>query len=154
MGRSAADRLLAALGLQVGITDLGLDDAGCCVLSFDSTVVNFEADEETHRLFLYADVGDAPLHLTEALYRDLLAANLLWRGTGGATLSLDDTRRRFVLAHAVPVDRISDADFVETVERFADIAETWARRVAEIETHPDAEIAPLPAGLIHPGMLV
>ena len=48
---------LAALGLQVGITDLGLDDAGCCVLSFDSTVVNFEADEETHRLFLYADVG-------------------------------------------------------------------------------------------------
>lgn len=153
MGGSVADHLLTALGRQVGITDLRLDDTGCCALSFDATVVNFEADEETQRLFLYADVGDAPEHLTEALYRDLLAANLLWRGTGGATLSLDERRRRFVLAHAVPVERISDADFVETVERFADIAETWARRIAEIETHPDADIAPLPAGLIHPGML-
>lgn len=153
MGRSTADRLMAALGLQVGITDLGLDDADCCTLSFDATVVNFEADAETHRLFLYVDVGDAPEHLPEALYRDLLAANLLWRGTGGATLSLDEARRRFVLAHAVPVERISEVDFVETVERFADIAESWTRRVAEIETHPDAEIAPLPAGLIHPGML-
>ena len=153
MGRIGADHLLAALGRQVGIAQLGLDDAGCCALSFDTTVVNFELDEETHRLFLYADVGDAPRQLGEALYRDLLAANLLWRGTGGATLSLDEGRRRFVLAHAIPVERISEADFVETVERFVDIAETWGRRIDEIETHPDADIAPLPAGLIHPGML-
>lgn len=153
MGHIGADHLLAALGRLVGIPQLGLDDAGCCALSFDTTVVNFEADEEAHRLFLYADVGDAPERLSEALYRDLLAANLLWRGTGGATLSLDERRRRFVLAHAVPVERISEADFVETVERFADIAETWAKRVADIETHPDADVEPLPVGLIHPGML-
>ncbi|HMR30297.1 MAG TPA: type III secretion system chaperone [Geminicoccaceae bacterium] len=152
MEHAGAERLLAAVGQQIGIAELALDDAGCCALSFDDVVVNFEADAESERLFLYAEVGDAPEGLAEALYRDILAANLLWQGTGGATLSLDAAGRRFVLGHAVPVGRIGEVDFVTTVERFVDIAETWRRRIAETGPQSAEPIVPLP-GIVTPGML-
>lgn len=153
MGQNEAAGLLAALGQQVGIAGLALDEAGCCVLAFDDVVLHFEADEQSGRLFLYAGLGDAPDRLAEAFYRELLAANLMWQGTGGATLSLDPDGRRFVLGHAVPVDRITEVDFVATVERFVDIAETWRRRIAEAGSQPAGPIEPAPAGIVPPGLL-
>jgi hypothetical protein len=154
MAGNGADRLLAALGREVGIPELELDAAGCCVLSFDEIVVNLEADGESHRLFIYADLGEAPDGLPEALYRQILEANLLWKGTGGATLSLDGQARRFVVAHGMPADRISEADFLTTIERFVDIAENWRQRIATAGAQAGAALEPLPSGSIHPGMLV
>ncbi len=153
MGQNEAAGLLAALGRQVGIAELALDEAGCCVLAFDDVVLHLEADEQSGRLFLYADLGDAPDGLGEAFHRELLAANLMWQGTGGATLSLDPAGRRFVLGHAVPVDRIGEVDFVATVERFVDIAEIWQRRIADAGSQPAEPVEPPPAGIVTPGML-
>lgn len=131
MIKSVAEGLLKAVAGQAGITGFELDESGCCALSFDGIVVNFEADEDSLKLFLYADVGEAPAGLPEALYRRLLEANLLWRGTGGATLSLDTAAQRFVLAHGLPVDHTSEADFLATVETFVNIVEAWRKRIAE-----------------------
>jgi len=131
MSVSFADSLLKVLAQQVGIPELALDESSCCVLAFDEVVINFEADASSQRLFLYADVGDAPEGLPESLYRELLEANLMWGGTGGATLSLDGSARRFMLAHGVPVGRTSDVDFLATVETFVDIVECWRTRIAE-----------------------
>ena len=44
--------LMRALGADVGIPDMGLDEAHCCTLAFDSVVVNFELDESSEQLFL------------------------------------------------------------------------------------------------------
>ena len=133
--------LLKGLAHQVGIAGLEFDENGRCVLAFDEIVVSFEADPESHQLFLSASVGEAPHGLPEELYRQVLEANLLWHGTGGATLSLDDRSRRFMLVHAVPVDRVSEVQFVEIVGTFVDIAETWRTRIAEAHHAPSADAA-------------
>jgi hypothetical protein len=48
--------LMRALGADVGIPDLALDEAHCCTLAFDSVVVNFELDESSGQLFFYASL--------------------------------------------------------------------------------------------------
>ena len=131
MADTLADGLLAALAQQVGLPELRFDDDGHCAVAFDEIVVNFELEPPSGQLFLYADVGPAPPGLPESLYRRLLAANLLWTGTGRATLSLDEQGQRFVLAHALPAARVSNIDFVEAVESFVNIAETWRGKIAD-----------------------
>ncbi|HVJ68934.1 MAG TPA: type III secretion system chaperone [Caulifigura sp.] len=140
MPESPANGLLAALAQQVGLPALHLDESDCCAVAFDEVVVNFEFDPSCGQLFLYSDLGDAHEGLPEALYRRLLAANLLWKGTGQATLSLDDQAQRFVLAHALPAARMSNVDFVETVESFVNIAEEWRGNIAEGK-QPETESA-------------
>ncbi len=142
MAEGLAEGLLAALAQQVGLPELHFDAEGCCAVAFDEIVLNFELDPPGEQLFLYADLGAAPEGLPETLYRRLLAANLLGKGTGRATLSLDDQAQRFLLTHAVPVARLSNIDFVETVENFVNIAEHWRLKIADGSQPAPASSAP------------
>lgn len=163
MPRQAADGLLRALGAEVGIPDLRLDEAGCCTLAFDEVVVNLEVDDDSRHLLLYANLGPAPAtDAAAALYEDLLDGNLFWRGTGGATLGLDRPGGRILLMQGFPADRVTEADFKAGVERFVDVAEGWKARVGEAvdaaagtaATVPQAESAEgRPSGMVDPGMM-
>ena len=73
--------LIRALGADVGIPDLALDEAHCCTLAFDSIVVNFELDESSDQLFLYASLGPIPA-AGSRVFEELLEGNLLWKDTG------------------------------------------------------------------------
>jgi hypothetical protein len=68
--------LMRALGADVGIPDLALDEAHCCTLAFDWPV-SFELDEGGEQLFLYASQARCrpPARGSE----QLLEGNLLGR---------------------------------------------------------------------------
>src|SRR5262245_50605592 len=88
MSHVAAGHLIAALGADIGLPNLQLDEEGRCTLDFDATRVTFELDERAENLFLYSGLGTLSADALPATAERLLAANLFWRGTGGATLAL------------------------------------------------------------------
>ena len=135
--------LMRALGAGVGIPELALDEAHCCTLAFDAVVVNFELEESSGQLFLYASLGAMPAAGSSALYEQLLDGNLLWKDTGGATLGLDREGKRVVLQQGLLVEHLAEVEFEAAVERFVDMAEAWTRRVSEAAAAPpDTAAAP------------
>ena len=147
MPERRAAGLMRALGEEIGIPGLALDDAGCCSLDFDGTVVNFELAAASRQLFLYANIGEISAAAGAGLYQRLLDANLLWKGTAGATLALDQSGNRVVMQQAVAVEHVSDADFKAMVEAYVAVAEEWAKRVeeaaAEFVPRRDAALSPM-----------
>ena len=135
--------LMRALGADVGIPDLALDEAHCCTLAFDSVVVNFELDESSGQLFFYASLGPMPA-AGSRIFELLLEGNLLWKDTGGATLSLDRQYARVMLHQSVPAERLSEVDFKAAVEQFVNVAEAWTQRVSEGAAQPQEEAAAPP----------
>jgi len=138
--------LMRSLGADVGIPDLALDEAHCCTLAFDSVVVNFELDESSGQLFFYANLGPMPA-AGSRVYEQLLEGNLLWKDTGGATLSLDREGSRVMLQQGLPAERLSELDFKAAVEQFVNVAEAWTQRVSEGAAAPRDEGGPPPARL-------
>jgi Tir chaperone protein (CesT) family len=118
-------------------------------------VVDFELDESGGQLFLYASLGARPAAGSSGLYEQLLAGNLFWKDTGGATPGLDREGDRVVLLQSLPAERVSEADLKVAVERFVDVAEAWTRRVSEVVAPPqDVAGERQASGLLTPDQFV
>ena len=76
-------RCVEETGGELGIDNLQLDEDNCCCLSFDSTVLNMEFDEEQGRLLCYSNVGDIPKHAQAEFYQMLLDANFFGKELAG-----------------------------------------------------------------------
>jgi hypothetical protein len=117
--------LLAEIGQHFSVGDLRLDAEGAGALRFGArTIVNLQYRPEEDVFFLYALLG-APAPRLD-IYRDLLAANLFWEGTSGATLALShDDPPNVVLTQAFDWRGKTGAQFARTIEIFADVAGDW-----------------------------
>ena len=83
---------LNALAATLGLPALTLDAQGLRSIALDHQhVIHVQADPRTQDVVLYAVAGQLPPGAGMA--ETLLRANRFWRGTGGATLSLDDNAR-------------------------------------------------------------
>jgi len=148
--RDVLQQLIGDLGKTVGLDDLELDAAGYCCLVIDKDlVINIEFDEPDARLMLYSMVGrpgsDRPAGLTE-----LMEANYLGRGTGGATLGLERESGAIVLSREVPIAGMDLPGFSGALERFINMAESWSRRLGEASSPAqpaDAPDHPPPGGI-------
>lgn len=123
--------LLQHLAGHVGLSALPLDADGCCALRVgEDPVLTFRWLPDDELLILFCALGTLGLERRAALLADLLRANHFWRGTAGATLSIDaDEPPRAVLQHRFDARQVSPAEFVQAVEWFAESAATWRRRL-------------------------
>ena len=135
----ALQSLVAELGHHVGLEELALDAEGFAALRFgDALVVNLQAVADEEALLLYVDMG--PSQSGEQLYGALLRANLFWRSTFGATLSLSgDSPAHVVLAREFPWRATTLADFVPLLERFVATAQDWTELVQAPLEEADTE---------------
>ncbi len=139
------DKLLIGLADQLGTGPLQLDDDGATILVFDGIEVILA--REVDHLLLFARLGEAPddnIEFVEAL----LAANLFWRETGGATLSLEPHSRVILLATRWAAAELESVDHLELqVETFALTAQAWQQTVHRLrdETGQAAQDPQLPA---------
>lgn len=121
------DQLLIELADQLGTGPLQLDDDGATILVFDGIEVILA--READHLLVFAKLGEAPddnIEFVEAL----LAANLFWRETGGATLSLEPHSRLILLATRLAVAEIESVDHLELqIETFALTVQAWQQTV-------------------------
>ena len=143
--KALAQQLLNALGETLTVGALTLDErTNSCVLVFDDTlIINIEFDAQTQRLVLSSYLHELPATGAEPLLRELLAANLYWHRTGGATLCLEEGTGGVILAYAHSVSDLDGASFEALVENFANQAERWTRRLTEAaQQAPQVQAAP------------
>lgn len=132
--REKTERLVAALGSRIGLDTLALDpETNSTVLVFDGNViVTLEYDTRAARLVFSSYLGELPVVGAEPALRELMAANLYWHRTRGATLCLEEGTGGIILAYAHPIGDL-DADRIEAVlENVVNEAERWSARLAAI----------------------
>lgn len=117
--------LLHDLAQHMGLSDLALDGEGFTALRFDDQlVVNLQYVADAEALLFYTDLG--PAASGPQLYPLLLRANLFWRSTLGATLSLSgDNPAHVVLAREIPWQGMSLDSLVGLLDAFVATAEDW-----------------------------
>ncbi|MFZ4115724.1 MAG: type III secretion system chaperone [Chthoniobacterales bacterium] len=126
--------LLRDLGASVGLPDLKPSDDGLCSLRFDDRVtIDLECNEETGALIFSSIVGTLLPYQTEKLYPELLEANLLWAGTGGATLGVDPATLSVFMCYQEKIDGMEFLRFQELLKGFSDVALFWNKRLQDGE---------------------
>ena len=129
--RALALQLLAELGetLTVGAITLDEDTQSCMLLFDEDLVLHIEFVEDTGRLVLSCYLHELPEENAEPLLRELMAANLYWHRTRGATLGLEEGTGGVILSYQQSVTELDGAGFETLVENFVDQAEKWKRRI-------------------------
>lgn len=126
-----AQRLLSALGEAIGIHPLNFNDDGVCRLMLDGVlVIDIELQPDKGLLLLHSVVGPHPGD-NLALCHQLLSANLFGRGTGEATLALDEQRDELLLFRTIRIEGTTPSEFVAAVESFSIHADYWTSQIME-----------------------
>ena len=124
------DNLLSMFGRQLGVGELALDENGVCRLVFDEKFnMDIEPADDGTTFHVYAVVGQIPPDNREAVYAELLSANMFGSGTGGSTFAIDKERNEIVLSRCFRSDVTDLQVFVNEVELFVNYLELWAERV-------------------------
>jgi hypothetical protein len=122
--------LLRELGVKTGLGALELDRNGLCQLVFDGDLrVEFEAPAGGSSFWLAAAVARLPASAGSDFYRELLEANLMGRGTGGAALAVDPDRGEVVLWQRLDADRTDFPLFERELEAFLNSLDVWKERL-------------------------
>lgn len=126
--------LVSELGRRMGLSQLQMDPDGGCALALDQRMtISLQYRQAENELWLYADLGPTPQR-TPAFYEQLLQANLFWRLTMGATLSLSgDEPPHLVLARPVHWASLDDTGLGTALETFVNTVEDWQEQLANVE---------------------
>ena len=76
---------------------------------------------------LLGEIGEAPPSEEKDVMAALLAANHLFQGTGGATISRDSVSGKFFLCRYERLDYLDAEKAFEMLERFVDTLDIWHR---------------------------
>ena len=136
------NNILKDLGKSVGLPDLQPSNDGLCSLRFDDKVtIDLECNDETGALIFSCIVGTLLPHQAEAFYPQLLEANLLWGGTGGATLGVDPATLSAFLCYQEKIEGMEFLRFQELLKGFSDTALFWNQRLQQGPEQPDKAAA-------------
>lgn len=130
MSMQVFTKLLADFGASAGIPGLAVDDEGYCILKLDEKIVLvMQYEHETESIVLYADLGKYPQAGEHAVFYDILQANCLWTGTGGATLGVNAGTNSVLMCYRLPARHLDTGIFEQTIESLANTAEFWTNRI-------------------------
>ena len=124
--------LVKELGERVGAPDLASDDEGYTGLEVDGLAVHLQHEPDDDLVMVFARLGEVEEIRAEQIYGYLLAANLFWQGTKGATLSLEPATNIVFIADRRPMEGLRLDSLLPWLDRFADVAGYWRRRLAEV----------------------
>ena len=122
--QTEAETLISDFGRSIGIEGLVFDEFGCCMLAFDDDIiVNIAHEKANKRILFFAYIGS--VDGSAAPYRTLLKANFYWRGTGGATLSIDQDDGAICLTKPFGAQELSPTKLTTELENFISNIEKW-----------------------------
>jgi hypothetical protein len=142
-----AEQMLVNLGLHWGIeSELpGPDQEMTLTLQFDESVTVVLSAEDDD-LVVFGRLGEAPTH-SKTFLENLLSANLFWRDTHGATLSLEPDTRAVLIAQRLPErDWREVEDLRQAIERFAHVQQSWMAKISDWEHSSDVQNFPTDVG--------
>lgn len=126
---AVASKLVAELGLRIGIADLTLDDRGIAALSVDGAyVLHLAADSENESIVLYALLGLIRDDDRLAVWRRLLEYNP--SAADGCSLGLDPASGEVILVGRHRLGHLDRHGFERAIENFMTVAGTWRRELS------------------------
>lgn len=140
----ALDNLLKQLGQRLGIPGLATDSSGYCALRVESWTLHLMGVSDRDTVQLMAELGAIPTRNPQPVLVDMLAANALFLGTGGAALGLDPARNTAVLSRELPLDNLDFMAFHSALESFIQHAEIWMARLERPSDPAENANAPAP----------
>ena len=127
----ALAELMTELAAAIGLEGVELeDDGGGQLIIDDDLVIDIATDPGEATIIVAASVGAIPADQREAAFGQLLEANLLGDGTGGAALAIDGTRDEIVLCRLFPQDDLPFAVFDRELSVFVQALRYWRQRCA------------------------
>lgn len=147
--RADVDAAVAALGAEIGIADLALDEDGMAELSVDDDVdVTLMYLPHTPGLVLAAEVANAR-DLGDEELRDLLQSNLSWDLTlGGAFAMLPESEEVLLCRLMLSAGREA-AELDEEIDAFVEVVRGWREALGErLQEVEEPREVPPPTGMI------
>ena len=126
------EETMESLGAELGVP-LSVEDGKACFEAVpagggDVIEIDFKELLEGVVAVMSADLGEMPKEGAEALMKDMLEANHLFDGTGGATFSVDDGRIK--LERYVRFEDLGRGEGANAVMPFIAKARRWADNIA------------------------
>ena len=122
--------LMKELASELGLGEIELEeDGGGQITIDDDLAIDLEAAEDGFGFVISATVGTIPDEEREAVFAELLEANLLGQGTGGASLALDSTLNEIVLCRSIPQDDLRFEVFDQELVTFVEALRWWRERL-------------------------
>lgn len=113
-----------------GTDAFALDENGVCsILMGQDLAVRILYMTETDELVTSARVGGEPTQGGEWLHQAMLRAMFMFKGTGGATLAVDEETQDIVLQRHDDLAALDAAKFLSRLDDFAEIARTWQQTI-------------------------
>ena len=136
------EELIKVLAAETGLGEsLTIDAENRCLVAFDGMEVALQGVDTAGQVHFFASLGEPPPERLEALYRGMLEANHLFRGTAGATLSLDPETGVAYLCRALACAALDGETFLAELENFVNTVEAWRRLVSDYRDHGAAPAA-------------
>ena len=114
------------------VQNIKVNEEGGCALTFNGNIiVNMDYDDELDLLTFYCRLGMIAPDQVGTIYPLLLEANVLWAGTGGATLGVIPDDRSVVLAYQEKAAAIDGQRFEGLLNGLVDAAEFWMKLIED-----------------------
>jgi hypothetical protein len=122
--------LVRDFGAGVGIPEMTADDEGYVAISFDARTIHLQYERDADRIVAFTNLGEAEVDRLVEIYSMLLAANMFWQGTNGATFSVEPDTGMVFLADRRAQTTLDTRGLNDWLEGFINITEYWAGRLA------------------------
>ena len=113
-------------------------------------VISLDQRTGPDSIVLHSGLGKVPAQRELEVYRILLEANMMWSGTGDATLAVNSATQDALLCYRMlPMKDLEGPGFVAGVSAFVELARGWRDFiVAAADEDVSADKIPLQAGMI------
>lgn len=140
---------LAEIRKETGIEAMVSDDSGLVTVNVDGKYnLNLQFVEQTGRILCFVEVAQLPPDAPKDVYRDLLAAGLFGKETGGGYFTLEPETETVVYNYFFDLDKAAEdvEDFVATLEKILQLCDIWAERIKAGPTSVGQEPSESPHG--------
>ena len=123
---------LAEVRKETGIEALTPDDGGLVTVNVDGKYnLNLQFVESTGRILCFIEVAQLTPDAPKEAYRDLLAAGLFGKETGGGYFTLEPETETVVYNYFFDLDKAAEdvEDFIATLEKILQLCDIWAERI-------------------------
>lgn len=124
--------LLTDYGAAIELPGLEATRDGFCALTVDDDkTIQFQLDSETGMLAFVIELGTVDPEFRTKTATFMLAANVMWMGTGGATLGMD-FEGRVMLCYSESVLHMNLERFSKITDGLINVAEDWEENLVAL----------------------
>lgn len=134
MSRESYEDLIVKLGEKIALEGLKADNEGYCCLAFDEKiVVHIQYNYPNDSVMFFCQIGQLSEESQRRLRKKILKADLLWQGTGGTTIGVDNETGEVMMSFQESMELLDSERFQEVLRGFVETAEIWMKALEALE---------------------